>query len=58
MKLKNVLIIGAIATLLVGSRFGVYFIAQNIKQRKQYEEFYKVYQEHYTDRLAVFKEEN
>ena len=58
MKLKNTLIIGLISILLVGSGFGIYFIAQNIKQRQQYAEFYKVYHQHYTDRLAVFEEEN
>ena len=55
---KKILIISAITALLVGSGFGIYFIAQNIKQRKQYAEFYKVYQKHYNERVAAFEEEN
>ena len=58
MRIKNIFIISAIATLLIGSGFGVYFIVQNLKQRKQYADFYKVYTQHYNDRLAVFEEEN
>ena len=58
MKLKRVLIISAIALLLVGSGIGTYFIVENIKYRQQYNEFLKLYHQHYNDRLALFEEEN
>ena len=58
MKLKRVLIISAIALLLVGSGIGTYFIVENVKYRQQYNEFLKLYHQHYNDRLALFEEEN
>lgn len=58
MKLKRVLMIGAIALLLVGSGIGTYFIVENVKSRHQYNEFLKLYYQHYDDRLALFEEEN
>ena len=58
MKLKKVLMISAIALLLVGSGIGTYFIVENVKYRQQYNEFLKLYHQHYNDRLALFEEEN
>ena len=58
MKIKRVLIISAIVLLLVGSGIGTYFIVENIKYREQYNEFLKLYHQHYNDRLALFEEEN
>ena len=58
MKLKRVLIISATALLLVGSGIGTYFIVENVKYRQQYNEFLKLYHQHYNDRLALFEEEN
>ena len=57
-KLKRILTISMISVLLVGSGIGAYFIVENIKYRHQYNEFYKLYQQHYADRLALFEEEN
>ena len=58
MKLKRVLIISATALLLVGSGIGTYFIVENVKYRHQYNEFVRLYHQHYNDRLALFEEEN
>ena len=58
MKLKRVLIISVIALLLVGSGIGTYFIVENVKYCHQYNEFLKLYYQHYNDRLALFEEEN
>lgn len=58
MKLKKVLMISAIVLLLVGSGIGTYFIVENVKYRQQYNEFLKLYHQHYNDRLTLFEEEN
>ncbi len=58
MKLKNIILISVLVALTIGSGFGVYFIVENIKTRKQYDEFYKAYTEHYNNRIAIFEEEN
>ena len=58
MKIKRIVLIASIATLAVGSGFGVYFTVQTVKKKQRDEELRRLFEEHYNSRLALFEEEN